>query len=158
MGGGILPIAFHDGELYFLFGEECDERRWIDFGGGKEKGESILQTATRECYEEINGFFGSINELKQMVKHNLLLKINIENYSSFLVKMNYDPNLPIYFNNHNKFIKQNLPHLICKNGLFEKRQIKWMTIDDLKQKRYSFRTYYNKTIEEIIRNYDFLLD
>ena len=68
MGAGILPIAFHNGEVYLLFGEECNERKWIDFGGGKDKGESTIQTATRECYEELDGFLGSANELKQMIE------------------------------------------------------------------------------------------
>ena len=158
MGAGILPIAFHNGEVYLLFGEEFNERKWIDFGGGKDKGESMIQTATRECYEELDGFLGTVNELKQMIKTSLVLKLKLENYTSFLVKIPYDQNLPLYFNNHHKFVKSNLPDLICKNGLFEKRQIRWMTIDDLKKKRYPFRPYYKKMIEHIIENHDFLLD
>ena len=38
MGGGILPVAFHKNELYFLFGLENnmdDTPGWADFGGGK---------------------------------------------------------------------------------------------------------------------------
>ena len=34
MGAGVLPVAIHQGVLYFLFGEEADEHKWIDFGGG----------------------------------------------------------------------------------------------------------------------------
>ena len=90
MGAGILPIAFHNGELYFLFGEEHEERKWIDFGGGKKNGESVIQTAIRECYEELDGFLGSANELKQLIKTNLVLKLKMDNYTSFLVKINYD--------------------------------------------------------------------
>ena len=39
MGGGILPVAVHKGELYFLFGRENirdtikSKERWCDFWG-----------------------------------------------------------------------------------------------------------------------------
>ena len=158
MGAGVLPTAIHNGELFFLFGEECEERKWIDFGGGGKPGESIMQNAIRECYEELDGFFGSANEIKQLIKNNLLLKLNLETYTTFLVKVSYDPNLPFYFNNHHKFVKTHLPHLLCKNGLYEKRQIKWMTIADLKQKRFPFRTYYKDMLEQIIEHEALLLE
>jgi hypothetical protein len=158
MGGGVLPTALYQGELYFLFGEEYDEHKWIDFGGGAKPGETLMQNATRECCEELDGFFGSANEIKQLIKTNLRLKLNLERYTTFLVQVPYDANLPFYFNNHHKFIKKHLPHLEGKNGLFEKRQIKWMTIADLKQKRYLFRTYYNAMIEQIIAHEAVLMD
>ena len=104
MGAGILPIAFYEGKLYFLFGEECSERKWFDFGGGKENGESNINTAIRECYEELDGFIGTMTELKQLVKERLLLKINFENYTTFLIQIDYNSKLPFYFNNHHKFL------------------------------------------------------
>ena len=48
MGAGVLPVAIHQGQLYFLFGEEFEEHKWIDFGGGANEGESLLQNAVRE--------------------------------------------------------------------------------------------------------------
>jgi 8-oxo-dGTP pyrophosphatase MutT (NUDIX family) len=157
MGAGVLPTALHDGELYFLFGEEFDERKWIDFGGGAKPGESTLQNAIRECCEELDGFFGSANEIRQLIKNNSRLKLNLETYTTFLVQVPYDPNLPFYFNNHHKFVKTQLPHLVGKNGLYEKRQIQWMTIADLKEQRYPFRHYYKGMLNQIIAHEDFLL-
>lgn len=157
MGGGILPVALYNGQLFFLFGEEQDERKWIDFGGGTKTGETLIQTATRECCEELDGFFGSSNELKQLIKHNLILKLSLETYTSFIVHISYDPKLPFYFNNHHKFIKAHLPHLIGKNGLFEKRQIQWMTLDDVVQNASHFRSYYKDMLKSIIQNKDFIL-
>ena len=65
-GGGVIPVALHDGKLYFLFGQENDVIRdasknqdWGDFGGGSEPGESEMDTCVREGAEELNGFFGS---------------------------------------------------------------------------------------------------
>lgn len=149
MGAGVLPVAIHQGQLYFLFGEEADEHKWIDFGGGAKDGESQLQNAVREGCEELNGFFGSCNEFKQLIKSNLVLKLNLETYTSLLVQVPYDPNLPFYFNNNHKFIKTHLPNLVCKNGLFEKRQIKWMTYADIQQKRSQFRHYYRPMLDQL---------
>ena len=157
MGGGVLPTALYNGELYFLFGEEFDEHKWIDFGGGAKPGESTLQTAIRECCEELDGFFGSANEIRQLIKNNCRLKLHLETYTTFLVQVPYDPNLPFYFNNHHKFVKTHLPHLEGKNGLYEKRQIKWMTIADLKKQRYPFRQYYKSMLAQIIEQEPFLL-
>lgn len=149
MGAGVLPVAFHQGQPYFLFGEEFDEHKWIDFGGGAKPGESTLQNAIREGCEELNGFFGSPNEFKQLIQTNLLAKLELETYTTFLVQVPYDPNLPFYFNNHHKFIKSHLPHLVGKNGLFEKRQIQWMTLKDIAQKRLQFRHYYRPMLDQL---------
>jgi hypothetical protein len=155
MGAGVLPVAIYQGQLFFLFGEEFDEHKWIDFGGGSKPGETIMQNAIREACEELNGFFGSCNEIKQLIKNNLILKLNLTNednqksYTTFLVQVAYDPNLPFYFNNHHKFIKAHLPHLVGKNGLFEKRQIQWMTYKDMEIKRMQFRHYYRPMLDEL---------
>ena len=158
MGAGILPVALHQGQLYFLFGEEFDEHKWIDFGGGTKKGESPMQTAIRECCEELDGFFGSCNELKQVLKSNLILKLHLETYTSFIMQVPYDAQMPFYFNNHHKFIKQHLPHLEGKNGLFEKRQIMWMTLADIQRKRPHFRTYYKPMLDQLVEHEAVLLN
>jgi hypothetical protein len=158
MGAGVLPVSFYKGQLYFLFGEEFDEHKWIDFGGGEKKGESTLQNAIREGCEELNGFFGSENEFKHLIKNNLITKLSLETYTTFIVEVPYDPNLPFYFNNHHKFIKTHLPHLVGKNGLFEKRQIKWFTLTDMNQQRSRFRHYYKAMLDQIRQHEKFILD
>jgi hypothetical protein len=158
MGAGVLPVSFYKGQLYFLFGEEFDEHKWIDFGGGEKKGESTLQNAIREGCEELNGFFGSENEFKHLIKNNLIIKLSLETYTTFIVEVPYDPNLPFYFNNHHKFIKSHLPHLVGKNGLFEKRQIKWFTLTDMNQQRSRFRHYYKAMLDQIRQHEKFILD
>ena len=158
MGAGVLPVSFYEGQLYFLFGEEFDEHKWIDFGGGEKKGESTLQNAIREGCEELNGFFGSENEFKHLIKNNLIIKLSLETYTTFIVEVPYDPNLPFYFNNHHKFIKSHLPHLVGKNGLFEKRQIKWFTLTDMNQQRSRFRHYYKAMLDQIRQHEKIILD
>ena len=157
VGGGILPVAVYNGKLHFLFGEESDERRWIDFGGGSKPGETLLQTVVRECCEELDGFFGTHTEIRKLIRENQLLKLQLPTYTSFLVAFPYDANLPFYFNNHHKFIQTHLPHLVCKKGFFEKRQIKWMTFDEIKQKRPHFRQYYTPLLDLLQEQEAFLL-
>jgi hypothetical protein len=74
------------------------------------------------------------------------------------VEIAYDPNLPFYFNNHHKFIKTHLPHLINKNGFFEKRQIKWMTIKEMQERRMHFRHYYRPMLDQLAEHKAFLMN
>lgn len=157
MGGGILPVAVNEGQLFFLFGEEYDEHKWCDFGGGAKPGESLLQNVIRESYEELDGFFGSPTDYRQLIKTNLLIKLSIETYTSFIVQVPYDKNLPFYFNNHHRFIKARLPHLEGKNGLYEKKQMKWMTIADIIQHRGQFRHYYKAMLDLLIQHEQVIL-
>ena len=159
MGAGILPVTVHNGKLYFLFGQEDNGHKWSDFGGRSETNETDLQTALREGYEELDGYYGSMNEFKQMVKNNIVLNVqNTEKYTSFIIKIPYDDTFPSYFNNHHKFMKTHFPDLINKNGFFEKRQIKWMTIAEIKQKKNQFRPHYKPIVENIIYNENYLLN
>jgi 8-oxo-dGTP pyrophosphatase MutT (NUDIX family) len=156
VGGGVLPVTVHNGNLFFLFGEECEEYKWIDFGGGAKPGETLMQTVTRECCEELDGFLGSPNEIKKLIQANLLLKLNLETYTSFLIYLPYDPMMPVYFNNHHKFIKTYTPQLLCKNGMFEKRQIKWMSVEEMFKKRAQFRHYYRPMLDQLAEHENFL--
>lgn len=162
MGAGFLPVSLHNNTLYFLFGEEENERKWNDFGGGKNDNETPLQTAIREGYEETNGILGTMSDIKELIKHNTLIRVSIENhttkYTTFIVRIGYDELLPYYFNNQQKFIKSHFPKLIDKNGFFEKRQMKWMTINDIKTNRKYFRNHYKVILDHIIKNERYLLE
>lgn len=153
MGAGILPVAKHANKLYFLLALDIFNNKWSDFGGKAIKNETIYDTAIREGYEEINGFFGNMNEFKKLVNNNLILKINkIDNsYTSYLVEIPYDNNLPYYFNNNSKFINNNFKELVNKNGFFEKKEIKWFSINELKNNKY-YRIFYKEIINIIIDN------
>ena len=152
MGAGILPISKYKNTIYFLLGCEHYDKKWSDFGGKKMNNESKLEIAIREGYEELNGFLGTKNQLKNLVKKNLVLEIEKQDktYKSYLFTIPYDPNLPIYFNNHHKFMESNFPLTIDKNGFFEKSQIRWFTLQELQSNKYEFRTFYKEIISEII--------
>ena len=150
MGGGIVPVAIHGKTLYFLFGREVGNKQWGDFGGGREGKETRFQTAIREGCEELDGFLGCESSLKKQVTDNLLAKINTEKHLTCLFQIDYDEHLPIYFNNHHKFIEKHLKPKVNKNGLFEKSQIKWFSIAELKRSRSTFRPFYRKVLDNII--------
>jgi hypothetical protein len=163
MGGGALPIAYSkkNKKVYLLFGKENeylnkDSPGWSDFGGGEKPGESALDTALREGCEELNGFFGCEGDIKRLVKDNLVTSLNHERYTTFLFEIDYDENLPIYFNNNYKFLKSHVNTLVrhTTNGLFEKSNIKWMTFDDLRKERDIFRSYYRNVVDVILENED----
>ena len=77
-------------------------------------------------------------------------------YHSYLFKISYDQNLPVYFNNHHKFIKDNFPEEIDVNGYFEKSKMKWFTKNDLIKEKSKFRHFYKDIIQQIIDNYDII--
>ena len=150
MGGGIIPIAIHNNKLFFLFGREVEDKMWGDFGGGREGKETQFQTAIREGCEELDGFLGCERTLKKLVSDNLVAQIDTDTLCTYLFKIKYDENLPLYFNNHHKFINKHLQNKVNKKGLFEKSQIKWFSTSELKKKRSSFRPFYRKVVDNII--------
>ena len=156
---GILPYAYNNGELYFLISRENksikfkDSGFWSDFGGGKEKNESKLETAIRECYEETSGFLGTIEQIRKNIdkQNNISITANNSTYETFLLKIVYDSNLPLYMNRNYKFIQKHLPNEITKrNGLFEKDRFLWIHSDSLEEYLPNFRRFYRAIIKKLI--------
>lgn len=156
MGAGILPVALFRGTIFILLGQERHNNLWCDFGGSKEKGETNIQTALREGEEELNGFLGINLDLDNLVNNNLLSSIEYDKYASFLFKVKYDKNLPIYFNNVNNFAEKHLSDKVNKlhNGLFEKKRIDWYSLETLKDKKNKLliRKHYLPHIDYIIKH------
>jgi 8-oxo-dGTP pyrophosphatase MutT (NUDIX family) len=152
MGGGVLPVSFHKGEMLFLFGQEYEELKWSDFGGTPNPGESYLQTAVREGSEELNGMLGTSTDIHHLIKTQLLFELELDNHKTFLVQVPYEPYLPLYFNNQYRFIKKQFPQFVGRNGVFEKKQIKWFSLAEIKKNRHLFRPFYRLFTDEIILN------
>lgn len=160
MGASILPTTIINGNLYFLFGKERDiddTPGWSDFGGGSEKNETYLSTAIREGGEEITGFLGSDKELKNMLlkKGTFNIDYNSENHRTYRVHifpMEYDKYLPHYYNNNQKFLQKRLdPKLIKDTKIFEKAEIRWMSINEILKMRGKFRSFYQNIVDMIIQ-------
>ena len=164
MGGGILPTTIHNGKLYFLFGKEGKYEDsapgFADFGGGDESKETHLQTAAREASEEFTGFLGPYTEISKMLNkcgtYNLDLKNDGYNtYRTHIFPFEYDEHLPHYFNNNSKFLQNKLPPKVIKTiPIFEKVEIKWVCVDELKEMRPEFRKHYQIIIDMILNQKD----
>ena len=157
MGGGIMPVAMKNNTIYFLLGlenEYNDTPGWADFGGGAKKGENMLETSLREGGEELNGFLGSGSDLKRLVTKNKIITLQYEKYASYLFQIPYDENLPLYFNNNFKFMKNNLKNVVKQedNGLLEKSEIKWFSLDQIKREK-KYRPFFKNIINLLVKNY-----
>ena len=144
MGAGILPAAIYKNQVYFLFGKENEFEDsapgFSDFGGGAEKNESYFDTAIREASEELSGFFGNKEDIKKLLNkygtYSMDLSQNQSHsiYRMFIFPYEYDEKLPFYFNNNRKFLRNNLDENVIKNTtIFEKAEIKWIALKDLKK-------------------------
>lgn len=161
MGAGVLPLAIYKGTLFLLLGQERHNNLWCDFGGGTIKGEKPFKTAIREGCEELTGFLGDESELEEQVTTNLISSISFDRYTSYMFKITYDKKLPKYFSNVNKFAELHLKTSIenNENGLFEKKQIQWISLSDLKTNKLKIqiREHYKPILNSILKNEDFIM-
>jgi hypothetical protein len=159
MGAGILPATIVKGELTFLFGKENQyedsAHGFSDFGGGTDNQETYLETAIREGGEELTGFLGTDKELEKLLKKHGTYNIDHHSNSHSTYRMHifpieYDPMLPFYYNNNQKFIQKRLdPHIIQESKIFEKAEIRWVPMHDLQKMRGHFRPYFRNIVDQI---------
>jgi len=159
MGAGILPTTIYKNKLYFLFGKENEYEDTApgfgDFGGGENKGESFMETAIREGCEELTGFLGSEVDIKNLLTKYGTYNIDVKTtsgsiYRIHLFPLEYDEKLPFYYNNNQRFLQKRLyPNVIKKSKIFEKAEIRWICVDDLKKNKDKFRFFYEKTLGQI---------
>lgn len=161
MGAGILPTTIHNNKLYFLFGKENKNEKsapgFSDFGGGTDNAETYIETAIREAGEELTGFIGDDNDIRKLLNkygtYNIDHKTNgHKGYRMHIFPFEYDEYLPFYFNNNQRFIQKRLdPNVIKNSKIFEKEEIRWICIDDLKKMRPQFRHYFRDIIDDMLR-------
>ena len=155
VAAGILPIAFHRGKIYFLFGKENpmedSAKGWSDFGGSVENKDTPLQTAIRECSEELSGFLGNPSQIARLVSTSKYYKLVHNNYHVYIIKLSeYDPNLPTCYNNNHSFLWKRMDKKMLNDSkLFEKIEIKWFSESELRTKRSKFRCFYRKIVDVI---------
>ena len=160
MGAGILPTTIHNGKLYFLFGKEGKYEDtapgFSDFGGGTDSSESFLETAVREAGEEFTGFLGNDADIRKMLKAHGTYTIDHKSeghrtYRTHIFPFEYNEWLPFYYNNNQRFLQKRLPEKVFKTTkIFEKAEIRWVCIDDLKKMRPQFRFWYQNIIDTML--------
>ena len=158
VAGSILPVTIHNNKLYFLFGKENpmedSAKGWSDFGGGVENGETPFSTAMREGGEELTGFLGDGKNVKKLIhKNGGVYKIQHNNYHVHIFFLEYDENLPKYYNNNHIFLWERMDkNVLSKTKLFEKIEINWFSIEDMENKRSEFRNFYQEIVDKFIEN------
>jgi 8-oxo-dGTP pyrophosphatase MutT (NUDIX family) len=160
VAGSILPVTIHNNNLYFLFGKENSmedsAKGWSDFGGRVESGETPFTAALREGAEELTGFLGNNSELHKLIKQNGgTYNLQHNKYHVHLFFMPYDENLPKYYNQNHRFLWERMDkEVLNKTKLFEKIEVDWFSVDDLKKKRGSFRNFYQEIVDIFIEKID----
>jgi 8-oxo-dGTP pyrophosphatase MutT (NUDIX family) len=159
MGAGILPTTIHNNKLYFLFGKENKYEDsapgFSDFGGGTDNSESFFETAIREAGEELTGFLGNDNDIRKLLKkygtYNIEHKSDgHKTYRMHIFPFKYDPLLPFYYNNNQRFLQKRLdPNVIKNSKIFEKAEIRWICVDDIIKMRPQFRSYFQNMVNMI---------
>ena len=155
-GSSVLPVTIHKGKLLFLFGKEnpneISAKGFSDFGGGVEKGEGIYETALREGGEELTGFLGDSEDIRKLIARNGgIYKISHNDYHCHLFYIPYDQNLVTYFNFNHRFLWERLDkNILSKSKLFEKIEIEWFTIQNIKKRLSEFRSFYRDIALKIV--------
>ena len=161
VGSSILPACVHKGKLYFLFGKEnslADTPGWSDFGGGVDPGESIYDTALREGGEELTGFLGGETELRSLIKrsggvYKIVPGSEGSSYNIHIFNLPYSPDLPKLYNaNHDFLWKRMEKKFLNDTKLFEKIEIQWFSLSDMKKKRNQFRSFYREFVDLLIKD------
>ena len=159
MGAGILPTTIYKNKLYFLFGKENKYEDtapgFSDFGGGTDNKETYMETAIREGGEELTGFLGSDEDLKKMLERNGTYNIDNKTphgsiYRIHIFPMAYDPLLPFYYNNNQRFLQKRLePEVIKKTKIFEKEEIRWVCVDEIRKMKPQFRFFFKPLVDRL---------
>lgn len=155
-GSSVLPVTIHKGKLLFLFGKEnpneISAKGFSDFGGGVEKGEGIYETALREGGEELTGFLGDSEDIRKLISCNGgIYKISHNDYHCHLFYIPYDQNLVTYFNFNHRFLWERLDkNILSKSKLFEKIEIEWFTVQNIKKRLSEFRSFYRDIALKIV--------
>lgn len=158
-GSSVLPVCLHKNKLYFLFGKENEletsAKGFSDFGGGVENNEKIYETAMREGGEELTGFLGDSMQLRKYIKENggVLKHVHEDKYHIHMFHLPYDPNLPMYYNNNHLFCwKRMNKQMLSKTKLFEKIEINWFSVDDIRKRIKEFRPFYQEIITNVLKD------
>ena len=65
--------------------------------------------------------------------------------------MKYDENLPRYFTNHHRFLWERMDKNVLNDSkYFEKQEIRWFSVEDMKRKKSSFRGFYREIVDMIL--------
>ena len=158
VAGSILPVAIHNNKLYFLFGKENpmedSSKGFSDFGGRADGKETPFDAAMREGGEELTGFLGDEKAVRKLIKKNGgHYTLSHDTYHVHMFKLDYDENLPKYYNQNHEFLWNRMDKkLLNDTKLFEKIEIGWFSISDMKRRKKEFRNFYQAIVDKLIKD------
>jgi 8-oxo-dGTP pyrophosphatase MutT (NUDIX family) len=164
VAGSILPVALHKNKLHFLFGKENpmedSAKGYSDFGGRVEGNETPYDAAMREGSEELTGFLGDIDAIRSMIKKNGgVYPLTIGKYHVHIFAMDYDANLPKYYNQNHQFLWEKMDKTLLNDSkLFEKIEIRWFSIGDMKRHKKWFRPFYREMVNVFLSKQEEIKD
>jgi hypothetical protein len=152
-GAGILFTCIYKERLYFLLGREnkyCVNGKYTycDFGGGVDPNETYLETAARECSEEMRGFLGNYNEILSLLKKINPYYVDNRDYRIYIVPIPYLSYLPIIYNNNSLLTSDYFKKgLLSKSKILEKDKMIWYSIDG--KERVPLRKFFKESMKKI---------
>lgn len=121
-GAGVLPYCIQNGEVYFLLSKEgfgSAANTWCDFGGAKDPGETAVQTAARECWEESRGILGEEKTIEKALYTSTSLG---QKYIMFLMEVDTP------WSKNNQLFASKVYTDYCR---MEKTEIAWVKASDV---------------------------
>jgi hypothetical protein len=160
VAGSILPVALYKNKLHFLFGKENpmedSAKGFSDFGGRADGNETPYDAAMREGGEELTGFLGDGDDIRTMIKKNGgVFPVTVGKYHAHIFVMDYDANLPKYYNQNHKFLWEKMDKTVLNDSkLFEKIEIRWFSAGDMKRHKKWFRPFYREIVDVFLSKQD----
>ena len=115
-----------------------------------------METAIREAGEEFTGFLGSDSDVRKLLKRYGTYIIDHKTdghktYRMHIFPFEYNHWLPFYYNNNQRFLQKRLdPNVIKTSKIFEKAEIRWVCVEDLKKMRPEFRSYFQTIVDMML--------
>jgi ADP-ribose pyrophosphatase YjhB (NUDIX family) len=147
IGAGILLYSYNEnGELTFLLGRKfrphsTKHELYSDFGGKKRPGESPVQCAMRQFYEETK-----IITLSDYQLVNNYVSY-YQGYYMFIVQVPYQPEIAEFYNT---FFQTNVQNPTI---LFQKSDLRWFTLPQIINNKYHMRKYFYYNLLTAIQMY-----
>jgi hypothetical protein len=67
--------------------------------------------------------------------------------------MQFDENLPKYYNQNHRFLWEKMDSkLLNESKLFEKIEIDWFSVDEMKRRKKEFRNFYQEIIDLFLKD------
>jgi hypothetical protein len=87
-----------------------------------------------------------------MARDNIDLKTDGHKiYRMHIFPFEYNHWLPHYYNNNQRFLQKRLPEKVFKTTkIFEKAEIRWVCVDELKKMRPQFRSYFQNMVDMML--------